>query len=493
MVQDSPIGPILHVMVETGKDHISITTTTEHVPDLNRFAQQEAEHALTLLLEGERSRAEQLMNGLRLIILMLLGAAAIMYAPALPVALRHANAAVLLPMLSWALFQAAFVRSREGIYPRWLSSMAPIVDTTAVAAIIVCYGLIGSPAVALKAPIILVYFAILAARPMTGSARDAAVTAVVIVVEYGATLVWLTSGTHLRLSVDPIVAASSASVSVLDEAMKLILLAVSGAVATYATAGHERVLRRALAAQVTRSVEERELSLRLQEADKLAALGTLAASIAHEVINPLATIALSAEILERSCPDEETRQEAATIADDARRTAAVVRDLLVFARNDEAVREPVLLGDVIDRGLGTLRHFLRDRGVTVEHTRNPNLPYVNANANALERVIINLVINAAQAMETQHGQRLVHITTGYDTVGVVIRVEDSGPGFAPGAAERLFERFFTTKPMGKGTGLGLWMVAKMVDAHGGHISAMDTGCGAQFTITLPRLSEAAVA
>lgn len=451
-------------------------------------ARAEAETLLARLLARERSRAERLLNGLRLAVLALLGTGAVVYAPTLPPALREANVAVLVPMLAWTLFQAALVYRRDGAYPSWLSAISSLVDTTALTAIILCYGLAGTPAVALKAPIVLVYFAILAARPLTGSAREAALTASVMVVEYVGVVVWLLlwGPVHPHFSTDPIAAASSADISILDEVMKITLLAFSGAVATYATAWHERVLRRALTDQIARSVEERQLTQRLQEADKLAALGTLAASIAHEVANPLAAIALSAEMLGRSLTDDEARAEATAIAADARRTVTVMRDLLAVARTGDGERAPVVLRNVIDRALGTLRSLLRDRGVTVKHDGPSDLPAVTVDAGAFERVIINLVINAAQAMEAQSTPRRVRITTAFDEAELRLVVEDTGPGFSPEVAERLFERFFTTKPAGEGTGLGLWMVGQVVADHGGQISAADTGHGARFTITLPR-------
>jgi K+-sensing histidine kinase KdpD len=143
------------------------------------------------------------------------------------------------------------------------------------------------------------------------------------------------------------------------------------------------------------------------------------------------------------------------------------------------------MSDVIERVLGMLRHLLRDGGVTVEQWLNPDLPLIEADGSALERVLINLVINAAQAMDGQTTQRLVRIRTDYDTHGISVTVEDTGPGFGPGVANHLFERFFTTKPSGTGTGLGLWMVAQVVEAHGGHITASNTGGGARFVVTLP--------
>lgn len=459
--------------------------TVQWRPTLQRVSPVSGDDALGSLLGIERASAERLLNALRLAIMLVLGAAALIYAPSLPVELRHANAAVLVPMLGWALLQVAYSHVRRRRYPRWLSTVSPWVDTTALTTIILCYGLIGTPAVALNAPIFMVYFAILGARPMTGSARDAAGTAAVMVLEYVAAVAILVHSARVSGMLSPVTASGPAAISLLNEGMKLVLLMVGGAVATYATWWHERVLRRALSAQLTRAAEERDMSTRLQEADKLAALGTLAASIAHEVNSPLAAIALSADLLKHHSTDTEVRTEAAAIAADARRTATVVRDLLAFARTDSVVRGPVALGDIIEHVLGMLRHLLRDGRVTVEKWVSADLPMIDADSSALERVLVNLIINAVQAMEHQTTPRIVRLIAEHDVQGVSLTIEDTGPGFAPGAAERLFERFFTTKPAGTGTGLGLWMVAQVVESHGGAITASGTESGARFVLRLP--------
>jgi signal transduction histidine kinase len=442
---------------------------------------------LAFMLAVERSRAERLLNALRLVLVAVLTMAAIAYSRELPPALQTANAAVLIPMLGWSLLQFLVVRKRDGMYPSWLSAAAPIVDASAVTAIILCYGILGSPAVALKAPITLVYFAILAARPIMGSARSTGITAACIAAEYAAALAILVHSAQVAHWVDPITAAGTANIAILDEAMKLVLLIAAGVVTTYVSAWHERVLRRALAAQITRDSNERELSIRLQEADKLTALGTLAACVAHEVNSPLTAIALSAEMLGRGLTNPDDRDEAAAIANDARRTADALHDLLAFARQGQAEAMPVVLDDVITKSVGTLRSLLRDRSVTIERNAESAGITVNADASALERVLINLMINATQAMEAQTTARVIRISLATDRDTAILTVQDSGPGFAPGAAERVFERFFTTKPAGKGTGLGLWMVADIVSRHGGTITAADTGGGAKFVATLPLL------
>lgn len=449
--------------------------------------------ALGELLAAERSRAERLLAGLRVVILALLCGAALAYAPAIPPALRVANGAVLAPALTWAVLEIAIVRRRGGRYPAWLSAASPLVDVTAITVVVICYGLLGAPAMALRAPIVLVYFVILAARPITGSARGAALTAAVITLEYAAAVWVLTTSSRAGPIVDPITAAGSGRVSLLDEITKVVLLAVAGAVATYATRWHEGVLRRALSVQVARDAEQRELDARLQDADKLAALGTLAASIAHEVNNPLAAIALSADMLADTLDDACAREEVTAIATDARKTAGVVRDLLSFARAGGQVRAAVALDQVMDRALAKLRPMLRDTGVVFEVKIATDLPLVSGDAGALERVLVNLVINSAQAMDGQTSERRVLVTGVALGASVRLVVEDTGPGFPPGVAPRVFERFFTTKPAGKGTGLGLWMVATIVAVHGGEIAADNGERGARFTITLPALRDEAAA
>lgn len=466
----------------------------EEFPSSAAIADQpSADRELSDLLDAERARAERLVNVLRLVIVVVLAVAALAYSLELPRALRSANAGVLAPMLAWSILLVAFGRREQEAYPRWLSTVAPIVDATAVTAIILCYGLLGSPAVALKAPITLVYFAILAARPIMGSARSTGITAACIAAEYAAAVAILAHAATVTLWVDPITAAGSANVAILDETMKFVLLAAAGVVATQVSAWHERVLRRALAAQVARNADERELSIRLQEADKLAALGTLAACVAHEVNSPLTAIALSAEMLGRGLTSAADRDEATAIANDARRTADTLHELLAFARQGERTPAPVRLGDIVARSTGTLRSLLRERQVVVDFNAQLATVSVMGDAAALERVLINLMINATQAMESQTTQRVIRIRITVDQETATLTVEDTGPGFAPGAVDRVFDRFFTTKPAGKGTGLGLWMVADIVARHGGTISADDTGRGARFTVRLPRSSDDMVA
>lgn len=214
---------------------------------------------LESLLEQHRARAERVLNGVRAGVLLLLASAALAYAPTLPRELNWANVAVLAPTLAWTFAQwVLFARAPR--IPGWLSLVNPVVDITAVTLIMAGYGVAHSPALALRSPIMLAYFAILAARPMASSTRRAAGAAVLVVMEYGALLLLLVLGGHLSVVASPLVAAEGAQISLLDEGAKLLLLAVAGAVSTAATAWHERTLTDYHRQAVRRSALEHELA-----------------------------------------------------------------------------------------------------------------------------------------------------------------------------------------------------------------------------------------
>jgi signal transduction histidine kinase len=133
-----------------------------------------------------------------------------------------------------------------------------------------------------------------------------------------------------------------------------------------------------------------------------------------------------------------------------------------------------------------LRPLVRDQRVTIETNLPERLPPIRGYAGRLEQVVLNLVMNAVQALDGRNGQRLVRLTAGHDSAQVWLSVEDTGPGFAPGITERLFDRFFTTKPVGKGTGLGLWIAREIVTEHGGTVEAENRAeGGARFWLRFP--------
>ncbi|MDQ6828848.1 MAG: HAMP domain-containing histidine kinase [Gemmatimonadota bacterium] len=449
------------------------------------MAPEQYEDLLAGLLEREHSRAERRLNTVRFSVLLVLGIAAACYSPRLTLALDLVNLAILLPMLAWTLAQHVLVHRHKRIAP-WLATANPIVDITAVTVLLVGYGLVGLPDLAVKSPIFLAYFGILAARPLTGSTRRAGWAAAVAVVEYASLVALFLGFGLLRLNLSPMDTLSNSGTSLLDEGAKALLLGVAGAIATYATSWHERVMRRAIAAQVERSAEEHALAIRLQEADKLAALGALSATLAHEVNNPLAAILATAELLRRSPMPESQRDDVDAIIAEARRTTSVVRELLRAARPNGSAHEELSLETVVGNVLGVVRPLARSRRVHVEVSIPAELPRVHGQGGRLEQVILNLIVNAMQAIEERAEEGTVVVSARDGGAHLVIFVDDTGPGFAPGVAAHVFDRFFTTKPSGKGTGLGLWIVKQIVDEHGGSITADNrAGGGARMTVRLP--------
>ncbi|MFN8574647.1 MAG: histidine kinase [Gemmatimonadaceae bacterium] len=213
------------------------------------------------LLSIERDRAERLLNGVRLVVLLLLGMAALVYAPSLSIPLDVVNVSVLLPMLAWTMFQQR-VYYRRPMLPEWLSLANPIVDITAVTCLLAGYGIAQSASLALKTPMFSGYFIILAALPVASSTRKARTVAALVVVEYATLVVAFLATGRLGIVLSPVAASAAQAVSPLDEGAKVLLLACAGAVATYATRWQERLSARY--SQATR--ESEQLQTRLAQA-----------------------------------------------------------------------------------------------------------------------------------------------------------------------------------------------------------------------------------
>lgn len=195
------------------------------------------------LLDAERDRAERFLNGVRGVVLIVLAIAAAVYAPALSPSLNRLNLVVLAVTLTWAIAQVPLFH-RQARLPTWLRTINPVVDISAVTTIIAGYGVVATPAVALKTPILDAYFVILAALPVASSVRKATLVSVLVVLQYaGLVLLFVASG-RLPLILDPIEASAATGVSPLDEGAKILLLACAGAVATYATRWQERLALR---------------------------------------------------------------------------------------------------------------------------------------------------------------------------------------------------------------------------------------------------------
>jgi signal transduction histidine kinase len=247
-------------------------------------------------------------------------------------------------------------------------------------------------------------------------------------------------------------------------------------------------------AEVVREAEERlVLERRLREAEKLAAIGNLAAGLAHQVAAPLNVISGRAELLLRRPEDAPARARSLRIIiQQISRITTIVRNLLDFARRREPRVQPVDLGAVVDGVVEVLESELERGGVELERS-GPANAYVQGDPDLLHQVLVNLVLNALQAMEESEGPHRLAIRLETTENAVAVEVEDTGPGLSPDVRERMFQPFYTTKE--RGTGLGLVVARNIVEEHAGSLVAEEplTGSGARFRITLPSLLNAEVA
>jgi signal transduction histidine kinase len=244
--------------------------------------------------------------------------------------------------------------------------------------------------------------------------------------------------------------------------------------------------------QMASELNARELALKqaqgqLIQSEKMAAFGQLGAGIAHEIKNPLAGIQGIVQLTARGLHGDDPLLEALrTVEKETKRCRGIVDSLLKFARQEKIQLEPTVLAQVVRDTEIIVRHEMSLRGVTLTTEIPEDLPAVQASANQLQQVLMNLLINAEQAMESR-GSGAVHVKAfGRDDGMVELQVADDGPGMPPHVQARIFEPFFTTKPTGKGTGLGLSVTFGIIRDHGGTIRVESApGQGTTFFIRLP--------
>ena len=181
------------------------------------------------------------MNALRAVVLLLLGAAALVYAPALSPELDRVNTILLVPLIAWT-FGQYLLWYREPRLPAFLPLANAVIDVTAVTAIIAGYSIAGSGNMALRTPIFMMYFVVLASRPVASSVRKTAVVATLVVAEYAALFIWLLATGRIDPIVSPVDAVELGRLSYLDEGAKILILAVAGGLATYATSWVEQLV-----------------------------------------------------------------------------------------------------------------------------------------------------------------------------------------------------------------------------------------------------------
>jgi signal transduction histidine kinase len=292
-------------------------------------------------LRLRRDRAERILNGLRAGVLCLLIAAALAYAPSLSGALNRTNVLVLTPLLAWTLAQYLLWYKRP-MLPDWLSVANATLDVSAVTAIIGGYAVAESGVLALRSPIFLMYFVVLAARPLASSVKRAGIVATLVVAEYLALVTWLFATNRIESIMNPMDAILQGRVSPLDEAAKILLLAIGGVIATYAASWVEHLVIEAS----TESAARQRVATRLVRAE----LDTLKLQLSpHFLFNAL-------------------NSAVALIGSDREAAEKMVSELSEFLRM-------VLSGSMenevpLDRELELLQHYLRIQRVRFQDKLN---------------------------------------------------------------------------------------------------------------------------
>ncbi len=270
-----------------------------------------------------------------------------------------------------------------------------------------------------------------------------------------------------------------------------------GRVLRIAAAPVAKVVDGATAVVVVEDISEQQmLEAQLIQSEKMAAVGTLVSGVAHELNNPLTSIAGLSELLLEQPPGAQVeRRHLHVINEQAERAGRIVRDLLTFSRKGPAEKAPVDLGDVAQRTVHLLAYELRQREVTAVTTIAAHLPPVVGDRYQLQQVVLNLLSNAAHALSTlpPGRERRVELSVAAEGGRVVLRVADTGPGLTPEVKAQMFSPFFTTKAPGEGTGLGLFVSYGIAEAHGGSLTAESRpGEGATLVLSLPAVPSSAV-
>jgi two-component system, NtrC family, sensor kinase len=245
-------------------------------------------------------------------------------------------------------------------------------------------------------------------------------------------------------------------------------------------------------------VEERTAQLRAAEhkliqTDRMASLGQLAASVAHEINNPVSGVLNLSMLMQRILKDDgvpsnriaDFRRYLGQVAHETARVGRIVSDLLSFSRRSKPQSSDADLNAIIRRTVSLVNHKLSLAGIELDLQLDPQLPHVHCDASQIQQVVLNLVMNGAEAIKGP-GRVTVKTRPDLPARAVILEVADNGPGIPPELVDRIFEPFFTTKEEGKGVGLGLAVVYGIVEAHGGDIDVESRmGEGSLFRVVLP--------
>ncbi len=231
--------------------------------------------------------------------------------------------------------------------------------------------------------------------------------------------------------------------------------------------------------------EKRRLEATIAQSEKLAAVGQLAAGLAHEINNPLTAIIANTQLLQREItPEDDKRELVDLIAKAGYRAAQVVRNLLDLARKEQYVFEPTDINETLRNALSLLHHEFMTRSIALIFEPSEGLPSITGSPDHLQGVWLNLLTNAMDALESNANE--IRVSSSFHGNEIRIIVSDNGKGIPPERLNRIFEPFYTTKAPGRGTGLGLSLCHRVIKQHGGHILVdSQIGVGTKFTVILP--------
>lgn len=230
-----------------------------------------------------------------------------------------------------------------------------------------------------------------------------------------------------------------------------------------------------------------EMQDQLVQAEKLSAVGELVSGVAHELNNPLTAVIGYAELLRADLTDEQAKKDIDNILRSAERSRRIVRNLLTFARHQKAERKMVDLNELIQQTIEIQAYQLRMDNIQVITDLDPELAHTAADPSQLQQVLLNIIMNAHQAVKSVRNRGTISVSTRMSDASTIrISIKDDGPGIPAEIIGRIFDPFFTTKEVGVGTGLGLSICYGIVIGHGGRIWCESTlGEGATFVIELP--------
>ena len=234
--------------------------------------------------------------------------------------------------------------------------------------------------------------------------------------------------------------------------------------------------------------QARDVYQQLVQAEKLASLGQTMSGVAHELNNPLATVLACAERLAGRALDDVTQRDLDAIHNAAERAARIVRNLQTFARKRHTTRTTVELNQVVTETLALRAYEQRAANVMIVQALAAGLPSIFADPHQIQQILLNLIINAEQAMLGAHGRGTLILRSwqDFERDAVILEVKDDGPGMPEEVQTKVFDPFFTTKAVGKGTGLGLTVAYAIAHEHGGRLRVESgQGRGASFFLELP--------